>query len=1184
MCLKKNYVLRNIDAKFVVFYPQVQAFGYGGTNAHVILDDAYHFLEQKNLSGIHFTVAAPMTAGGYSQSAYTNMESIRQDTLDFVKRDRIFLISSQDQDGLKRQKESLAGFLEGRVPSPNEDALLCDLSFTLSEKRSHLEWRTYKIASSIDGLASGLRDEAPELPAVRRSLSPRIGFVFTGQGSQWARMGADLLQYAVFHESMEQADLHLRQHLNSGWFIVEELFRDVAESKIDMPSYCQPICTALQIALIDLLESWNIKPSAIVGHSSGEIAGAYCLGALSKEDALVAAFYRGLFSESIKAQAPGLEGAMLAVGASESEVRTWLDKFTGENLGIACVNSPSSVTLSGDVQAVNELENMLKQNEIFVRRLNVANAYHSPHMDVIVEPYLQSMRNLRVLPGKGDRKMHSSTTGESIDWSELGALNWVRNLVSPVLFYDALLDLIRPQRSDGECIKQNAVDVLLEVGPHATLKSAVKETMNVHDIKGVKYFSVLSKRRSGIRTILEAAGSLFAEGVPVRMIKANTYTDKTYGGCLGRLVDLPAYSWNHTRTYWAESRFCKQHRHRQHPQSSLLGAPFPQLSEKGKIWRGISRLSEASWLKDHCVQGSILYPAAGFITMVIEAAGQVAEHGLTQRGFKLRDIQITAPVSMSEDFETEFVLQFSPQPNGTRDNLSTFTRFVISTSNKGQDLRQNCSGLLLIEYQYVERSNMALEHVLENLEYRDRYRDTLQSCYISEEPEKFYQGLAEVGLKFGPAFRRLSDICSGEGLSCYSVTVPDIDLPSGLGDTHRPHFIHPTTLDAMLHSAFAAFKPPKGRLSSAMVPRSIDEVFVSADIAFSAGSKFQGFSQASRQVSRGLISEIVILDSYLLEPVVLVKGFCCATLPANIKSTRDEIVSGGINILSKALWKPVLFRNQPGGTSSLFKDTQVMDNRGEFASPDESGVDLKHIIEDFDESARVPVDIIIIEAHYPSESSRLLCTRLTDELESNKISVKRRSWGPNIPDLAGKDSIAVVDLHECLLFDATEEDFNTLKRLILQSSSLMWISTASDPAGDLAAGMMRSIRNEIPGKNLRTLKVSHDALVRPDHTAMLIRNLLVRSTMDSEFVEEDRVLKVCRIVEDESMNKDMSKWIAQQEESIEESPLKEAQGPQKLALGMQGMLDTLYLEFDDKAERPIEGDEVEIQVRMTAMK
>ena len=1088
-------------------------------------------------------------------------------------------MSSQDQEGLKRQKERLAGFLESRLPVHNEDVLLRDLSFTLSEKRSHLEWRTYEIASSTDALISCLRDEASESPAVRRSLSPRIGFVFTGQGSQWARMGVDLLKYPIFRKSIEQADLYLHDHLTSGWSIVEELLRDEAESRIDMPSYSQPICTALQIATVDLLESWNITPSAIVGHSSGEIAGAYCLGALSREDALLVAFHKGLLAESIKTRAPELDGGMLAVGSSEPEIQKWIEQFTGVNLSIACVNSPTSVTLSGDLRAIKDLEQMLKQTGIFARRLKVTNAYHSSHIDVIAEPLMQSVNSLRVLPGKEDRTMYSSVTGESIDWSELGALYWVRNLVSPVLFYDGLLELLRPTHSNGERAKQNAVDILVEIGPHSTLQSAVKETMGVHNIKNVRYASVLSRKQDGIRTVLGAAASLFAEGVPVRIMEVNSYAEDTLSGQPEPLVGLPAYSWNHTRSYWAESRLSKQHRSRQHPQTSLLGAPFPDLSEKGKIWRGVIRCSEESWVKDHNIEGSILYPAAGFIAMVIEAARQVVEQGRAVRNFKLSDIQIMAPAFMSEDFDTEFVLQFNPHLTGTRDTLSTFTDFVISTSSNGQDLRQNCLGLLLIEYQCKEGSDMAFEHALENLEYRDRYRDVLRSCHLSEEADAFYQELANIGLNYGPAFQGLSDIRSGEGLSCCTVNVSDVGLSSGVGDPHRPHIIHPTTLDTMFHAVFAAFKHPKGQLSSAMVPKSIAEVIVSANIGFSAETKFKGFSQTSRHGFKELISDLVMLDPHLLGPVVSVKGFGCAALSGSNETPDHEFVSAEKKTFSKAVWKPVQFRDQHESATGSFKDTQSLHDRDESYSPDRNDPAL-----DLQQSSLRPMEIMIIEARCPSEACQEFCMKLTQELESNQIRVNRCGWGPDIKNLAGKHCVSVVDLDECILTDIAEEDFDALKHLVLQSSSLMWISKASDPAGHLSTGMMRSIRNEIPGKTLRALKISDDTLDSTDRKAVLTGKLLMTSTVDSEFVEEEGVLKVCRIVEDESMNNEMSQLIAQQQEIREELPLKDAQGPQKLAIKAQGMLDTLYLEPDDEADRPIEGDEVEIQVRVTGMK
>ena len=186
------------------FVLQVQGFGYGGTNAHAIIDDAYHFLNQRKLAGFHNTVDFSAAGIGNSQLGLATEEPTRQDPLKSAKRDRLFVISSQDQDGLKRQKGSLAQYLENRLPVDNEDVLLRDLSFTLCVKRSHLEWRTHEIASSIDHLISCLRDEASETPAVRRSLSPRIGFVFTGQVPSGLAWGPNSLNIPFFARALSK--------------------------------------------------------------------------------------------------------------------------------------------------------------------------------------------------------------------------------------------------------------------------------------------------------------------------------------------------------------------------------------------------------------------------------------------------------------------------------------------------------------------------------------------------------------------------------------------------------------------------------------------------------------------------------------------------------------------------------------------------------------------------------------------------------------------------------------------------------------------------------------------------------------------------------------------------------------------------------------------------------------------
>lgn len=892
---------------------KVQAFGYGGTNAHAILDDAFHYLADRKLKGIHFTQPTiptePYSMPTISQDyIYVPINSqkdpVKLQQTQIRAKVRLFVFSAQDQSGLNRQRESFWKHirdrslqLTGRTQPSN--LYLRDLAFTLSERRSRLAWKMYMTASSIDELLSGLEEKRFDRPSFRPSGKPTVGFIFTGQGAQWARMGVELCQYKVFRDSVGTADEYLRSSLECPWSATEEMRREVAESNIDLPAYSQPLCTILQIALVDLLESWNIVPSAMAGHSSGEIAAAYCLGALTKEDALKVAYYRGLLSSQMKALAPSLQGAMMAVGASEPEAQSWIDGQSRDDVVVACVNSPSSVTVSGGISGIAGMEAMLKEQGIFARRLKVETAYHSPHMEMISVPYLGMMKDVETRDGRQNRKMYSAVTGGPVDPSELGPVNWVRNLVSPVLFYDALYGLLQADRRTTEI----AVDVLLEIGPHSALQGPINQIMKKHSIKDVGYHSILSRGQSGIETALGVAGDLFAQGVPVNIGQVNNDIDGASGGSPRPLIDLPSYCWNHSRTFWAESRISKQYRFREHPRSSLLGAPCSSFGEKERLWRGFQRIPEAPWIRDHKIQASIVYPAAGYIAMAVEAACQVAAKGKVIRDFKLRDVQIMAPAVVTEESDLECVLQLRPHVVGTRDSYSTWWEFTVSTSLNGQDLRQNCCGLLLIDYQSTEDTGIKLERDLEDQALKDLYDEVEKLCQTSEEPKDFYADLASLGLNYGPTFQNISHIRRRNGQSCCAVEISDPDFLEMSGQIDRPHVIHPANLDAMFHAVFAAFK---GQLKEAMVPTSIDEIVISASIPFKLGTRFKGLSNASKHGFRELMADVVMLDECSNKPAVIVNGFCCAAISGTSAADDDQIEPTTRKLFSKLIWKPAI--------------------------------------------------------------------------------------------------------------------------------------------------------------------------------------------------------------------------------------------------------------------------------------
>ncbi|KAI8315598.1 Compactin diketide synthase [Colletotrichum sp. SAR11_59] len=487
----------------------ISSFGYGGSNAHAVLDDAYNYLRTHGLSGHHRSVdsSRKITNGTSTNGAHTNgtepngskvngkpENGNSQDGGVSTSQCGLLTFSAADEDGTHRQVSTLENHL-AQHPIISADDLV-DLTHTLS-RRSLLSWRAFAVVESSDDLKSTLGKSLSPVVFALPSKTPELGFVFTGQGAQYSRMGLGLLQYQVFRQSLLDCNDYLRS-LGCEWSVLEEMQRPADSSMIHKPALSQPLCTALQVAIVDLLRSWDVVPQSVCGHSSGEIAAAYCAGAIDRLSAWKIAYFRGVLAERLVSDASRAKTSMMSVGLSQEDVHPYLQ----DGLSIACVNSPVNVTLSGPVDAIEKLLSKLDSEEIFARKLSVEVGYHSKTMEAVASEYQQKIQDIHAPPQDGNKAsqklssiaLYSSTTGELVPHlTMIDPAYWVRNLVSPVLFSNAI--------SSVGGAKQGAPAVESRIVGYQLDNVRFLRAINVSDSeRGTEAKVVLRRRRQATNT------------------------------------------------------------------------------------------------------------------------------------------------------------------------------------------------------------------------------------------------------------------------------------------------------------------------------------------------------------------------------------------------------------------------------------------------------------------------------------------------------------------------------------------------------------------------------------------------------------------------------------------------------------------------------------------------------------
>lgn len=871
----------------------VNSFGFGGANAHVILDDAYHYMRERGLTGKHNT----MMLESDSDSGLEEDTTLDATTLSNQGK-KLVLFTGKDQAGPQRVASGIKSWLQSDSEDKRDSSLLDNLSYTLALRRTHHDNRTFTIASSLEELSEKLDKGVPAATRSQRHGQNLI-MVFTGQGAQWASMGKELFEYEIFAQSVQQSQVYL-ESFGCTWDAKDEILKTDA-SNINRPEYSQPLCTVIQVAMVDLLSSWKIAPTATIGHSSGEIAAAYAASLLTHHDAIKLAFVRGISSQAVTKK-----GAMMAAGLSEDEAQVYLKAIPAGAAVVACINSPSSVTLSGDVEAIDLLETTISADGKFARKLKVTTAYHSPHMQEVSPKYLAMIGDIVPKEPEGDTVMYSSLTGRLVKSStELDAEYWVNNMKNPVKFSQALLELLKYKKKSGDSGRPIPVQwgSVLEVGPHAALQGPIRQIIdksNNRFAKSAPYASVLMRGKDAVETAMSAAGTLWAGGYKVDLEAVNQHAVNT----CQMLCHLPTYPWSHTRGYWHESYASKSYRFPAHVRNDFLGIPEDAQNVHEPRWRNYLRTSENPWISHHVITGTVLYPGAGMLVMAIEAALRTADSTKTIHGFRLTNVSFERGLVISSDEESPLETRVSLH---SYDDEDESWKFNVYSMTKGTSWTKHCAGTVAIAYETkvseVEPAGLNARWDAEKELYQAL---VTEDGAFSIDVDAFYQNLQDIGMQYGPSFRNVTSLSAAPSSSASYGTVAVPNTKETMPKNYEsPHVIHPATMDSIFHLTLASLGGGQPVTQSA-VPYSIGEIYVSNQQPKDAGSLYSGYGRLLSQQGHEITTELIVSDEAWSQPLLTVKEFALRQVTSADKDLTASSDFGSIKNCAGLTWIPDL--------------------------------------------------------------------------------------------------------------------------------------------------------------------------------------------------------------------------------------------------------------------------------------
>ncbi|HRI68142.1 MAG TPA: SDR family NAD(P)-dependent oxidoreductase, partial [Polyangium sp.] len=572
----------------------VSAFGLSGTNAHVIVEEA----------------PVPVAAAEVP-----------------VRSAELFILSAKTPTALAAYAQRLSEYL-----SQHSAFTQRELAFSLATTRSTMEHRLAIAAPSREVLIGTLEEVARGQTPVGAvggmrggRESAKIVFVFPGQGSQWFGMGRQLYkEEAAFRDALDACDEAIVRE--AGISLLEELNKPEATSRIHETIVAQPALFSIEVSLVALLKSWGVEPFAVIGHSVGEIAAAHVSGMLDLGQAARLVCIRS----RVMQQATG-HGKMVSVSLDEQGARK---AILGQEtrIGIAAVNDPNSVVLSGDIEALDLVVEKLSQQGVQTRALRVNYAFHSPQMEPLVGEFVEALRELQVKPAK--IPMFSTVTGKAITEGELDVGYWRRNIRQTVRF--------------AEAISASGEGVFVEVGPHPVLMMSIEQTLVAKNV-ACRVIPTLQRNKAERQHALLAVGALHTLGLPIDWNRL--YPEG------GRTIELPTYPWQHER-YWIEMG-----------PAPLAGGDMGQwplagirIHTPGATVHHVLRVGPRyqPFLADHVVFGRVVVPGAFHLSIILA----IAAERWPDRTLELERVEFLRAIVLNPPEEIELHVSLTPNSDG----------------------------------------------------------------------------------------------------------------------------------------------------------------------------------------------------------------------------------------------------------------------------------------------------------------------------------------------------------------------------------------------------------------------------------------------------------------------------------------------------------------------------------------